>query len=332
MLASASMAPVRATGSRDAELARLYEFVEGGYRRPSAVGRVRRQLGRRLLGLLGAGEARADTPERGSAPDPLTAVHMRDAPTFFVPTAWCRNVSLFGFGPGAFDAWEATARQLVGTPDVPPEETVLARYFERFVPASAADRLFFAPERDVSRGSPLLEVSAADTLYFWPWSLSVQRWPASAPEGLRLRSHGPVGPEVVELEVWRLKRLVASVRKHGFRPPPNDGVRGQLLHAQGRTLFLIRSGFHRVAVLSALGHEEVPVRFAAGMQRLVTLDQLPTWPLVRQGLFTPREAELIVERLFTEDGREMAARLGLSEHAAARSAAAPAPLAPAPQG
>lgn len=332
MLASASMSAVPAVGSSEAELARLYEFVEGGYRRPTVAARLRRGVGRRLLRLLGVGGAQVDAPERGAAPDPLTAVHMRDAPTFFVPTAWCRNVSLFGFGPGAFDAWEATARQVAERPDLPAQETVLARFFERFVPRTAAERLFSSPERDVSRVSPLHEIAAADTPFFWPWSLAVPRWPASAPEDLRLRSHGPVGPRLLELEVWRLKRLVASVREHGFRPPRNDGVRGQLLLANGRTLFLIRSGFHRVAVLAALGHEEVPVRFAAGMQRLLTLDQLPTWPLVRQGLFAPREAELVVERLFTENGGEMAARLGLVAHDASGPAPAPGPLAASPRG
>src|SRR5690606_24335256 len=103
-----------------------------------------------------------------------------------------------------------------------------------------------------------------------------------------------------------------------------DGIRGQLLAANGEMRFLIKSGFHRVAVLAALGHDEVPVRFANGFQRLKTLDQLPTWPLVREGVFTPREAELVVERLFTEDGSLMAARLGFEPHPAGE-APPPAP-------
>ena len=53
-----------------------------------------------------------------------------------------------------------------------------------------------------------------------------------------------------------------AVKAAGYRPPRNDGVRGQLLHAHGETRFLIRSGFHRVAVLSALGHDAVPARLA----------------------------------------------------------------------
>ncbi len=320
------MAPVRA-GS-EAELARLYEFVEGGYRTPSSAARLRRGVRRRLERLLGARDE-VDVVDRASAPDPLTAVYARDV-AFLVPVSWCRNVSLFGFGPGAFDAWEATARQVAVSPDVPAQETVLARFLERFVPRTAAERLYSAPERDVSQGSRLHQVSAADTKYFFPWSPAVEEWPATAPEDLRIRSHGPAGARLVELEVWRLKRLVASVKAAGYRPPRNDGVRGQLLHAHGETRFLIRSGFHRVAVLSALGHDAVPARFASHAQRLMTLDQLPTWPLVRQGLFTRREAELLVERLFTEDGRETAARLGLEPHPDAAHAPAPAPLVASP--
>src|SRR5690606_465170 len=314
MLGSVSMAAVRDGGSSEAELARLYEFVEGGYRHPTAGERLRRSVARGLERLLGGRREEPEPLDRASAPDPLTAVHLREAVTFYVPVASCRNVSLFGFGPGAFDAWEATARQVAAEPDVPAEETVLARFFERFVPRTAAERLYSSPETDVGPGSPLWRFSAADTTYFWPWTPAVQRWPESAPEELRLRTHGPVGRKGVELEVWRLKRLVGSIRANGYRPPRRDGIRGQLLLAHGETRFLIRSGFHRVAVLAALGHDEVPVRFATGVQRLVTPDQLPTWPLVRQGLFSPREAELIVERLFTEYGREAAARLGLPPH------------------
>ena len=323
MLLSASMSPVRAASS-EAELARLYEFVESGYRQRTLPMRLRVAVSRRVRSLLGGSSPEPYEIDRASAPDPMAAVYLPNAADFFVPVTWCRNVSLFGFGPGAFDAWEATARQIAATPDVAASDTVLARVLERFVPTTAAERLFFDPARDASPGSKLHDISALDTMYFWPWATAVRRWPAKAPEELRLRSHGPVGERIVELEVWRLKRLVASVKENGYRPRRVDGIRGQLLAANGEMRFLIKSGFHRVAVLAALGHDEVPVRFANGFQRLKTLDQLPTWPLVREGVFTPREAELVVERLFTEDGSLMAARLGFEPHPAGE-APPPAP-------
>jgi len=314
MLGSPSMAIVSNGPTSEAELARLYEYVEGNYRRPSPTSKLRRAVRRSLSRLLRPGEAEADEVDRASAPEPLTAVYLRDE-AFYVPVAWCRNAPLFGFGPGAFDAWEATARQVAADPDLPADETVLARFLASFLPRTVAERMYSHPERDLEPGSRLHQLAAAEHKGFWPWSPAVAAWPASAPEELRLRTHGPVGRQVVELEVWRLKRLVASVKERGYKPPRGDGIRGQLLHVDGQTRFLVWSGFHRVAVLSALGHDAVPARFAVGVQRLMTLDQLPTWPLVREGLFTPREAELLVERLFTEDGSQLAARLGFAPHA-----------------
>ena len=93
----------------------------------------------------------------------------------------------------------------------------------------------------------------------------------------------------------------------------------QLAAAHGvATDFWDFTGTHRAvpahtirAVLAALGHDEVPVELASGQQRLMSLDQLRTWPLVREGVFSADLADLLVERLFAEDGSEMAARLEL---------------------
>lgn len=300
----------------EAELSRLYEFIEGGYRHPTTMGRLRRSVGRGVRSVLGrAGRRREEggpaPVDRSQAVDPLTAVYRREALDFFVPVAACRNVAQFGFGNGAFDAWQETARQVAYDPDVPASETVLASFAERFQPQTAAELLFSSPQQDVPAGSLLWQISTAEAKYFWPWSPTVPKWPAAATPDLRLPSHGPLGPDVIELEVWRLKRLTASIKANGYRPRPVDAIRGSLLARGDEMLFLIRAGFHRVAALAALGHDEVPVRLADGAQRLMTIDQLPTWPLVREGVFPPELAELLVERLFSEDGSEVASRLGL---------------------
>lgn len=293
----------------EAELARLYEFIEGGYRKPSALGRLRKGVSKRIRSLLSA-------PQRGAAVDParavdpLGAVYRPEPVDTFVPVTSCRNVTLFGFGPQAFDAWQATARQLASEPATPVEETVLARFAAKFQPRTAAELLFSSPRADVPESSPLWRIDTADVRFFWPWSPEVRPWPANAPADLRLPSHGPLGGKVLELEVWRLKRLVASVKEGGYRPLPQDAIRGTLLILGDQFRFIIRAGFHRVAVLAALGHDEVPVRLASGAQRLMSLDQLRTWPLVREGVFSPELADLLVDRLFAEDGSEMAERLG----------------------
>lgn len=311
MLASATMTRAAGPSMSESELARLYEFIEGGYREPSRAGRVRKAIARGLRSVVMSGDGVPDTVDRAAAPDPLRAVYVRADPTFFVPLSTCRNVAVFGFGAGAFDAWQETARQVAADPGVAASDTVLARFAEAYQPETAAELLFSDPEADVPAGSRLWQLRTAEVMYFWPWSPAVAAWPRSVSTDLRLPSYGPLGHRVLELEVWRLRRLVASIQERGYRPQARDHVTGSLLSVDGELRFLIRSGFHRVAVLGALGHEEVPVRFANGVQRLMTLDQLPTWPLVRDGVFTPQLAELLVERLYSEDGSAKARELGL---------------------
>lgn len=294
----------------EAELARLYEFIEGGYRTPSTFGRLRKGVSKKVRSLL-ATPVEGAAVDRSKAVDPLTAVYRAEPVDTLVPVSVCRNVTLFGFGPGSFDAWQETARQLASEPDTPAGETVLARFAATFQPRTAAEVLFSSPRADVPESSPLWRIDTADVRFFWPWSPEVRPWPANVPIDLRLPSHGPLGERVLELEVWRLKRLVASVKENGYRPLERDAIRGTLLMLGDKLRFIIRAGFHRVAVLAALGHDEVPVRLASGAQRLMSVDQLGTWPLVREGVFSPELADLLVDRLFAEDGSVMAERLGL---------------------
>lgn len=292
------------------ELIRLYEYVEAGYREPSTVGRLRKAVTTMLDNLRPDKVARGPV-ERERAVDPLAAVYLRGTPDFFVPVSTFRNYTLFGFGSKGFDAWQETARQLAAEPDTPVGDTVLARFSKAFRPETAAERLFSSPRADVPESSPLWDIKTLEFRPFWPWSPEVRPWPAQVPADLRLANHGPLGDRILQLEVWRLKRLVASLKADGYRPPPTDTIRGVFLMLGNETRFIIWGGFHRVAALAALGHDEIPVQLAGGLHRLMSLDQLHTWPLVRQGVFSPDLADLLVERLFSEDGSEMAARLGL---------------------
>lgn len=292
------------------ELARLYAFVEAGYKEPSAIGRLRGAVSKAVAGLV---PSRGDAGRAGSsrAADPWAAVYMKGRPNFLVPVAACRNYALFGFGETAFDAWQQTARQLAAAPETPAGDTVLARFARTFRPQTAAELLFSSPSVDVPESSPLWQLKTSEYMYFWPWSPGLRRWPTNVPQDLRLYNHGPLGDRILELEVWRLKRLVRSIGRNGYQPTGADSIRGVLFMLGDELRFVIAAGFHRVAVLAALGHDEVPVELASGQQRLMSLDQLRTWPLVRQGVFSADLADLLVERLFAEDGSEMAARLGL---------------------
>lgn len=290
------------------ELVRLVAYVEGGYRHGRGRPWARAVRGWRRL-------RRGSTPP--TPPAPATLEHPTDAAflpgdvVFEVPVAWCRYPFGFGHGPGAWNPWQATAQQLLAEPATHPDDTVLAAYFARFQPATLAEVLFAEPRRDVPTGAMLWRLTTHEQMDVLPWAPELRPWPPRAPgQAGRNAGFGPAGDAILDLEVWRLRKLTASMASAGFRANPTDMVRGAFVSDGDRHRFVLRAGFHRVAVAGALGIERIPVRFAAGHPRLVTPDQVDLWPLVRRGVFDRAVALAFVRRLLEEDGSDLARVLG----------------------
>lgn len=93
---------------------------------------------------------------------------------------------------------------------------------------------------------------------------------------------GPVSNEKLNIEVERIYRLVRSMRKNGFkRDDSYDGdIRADvLIDSSGEWRWLVKSGQHRAAVLSAMGFASVPIRVHA----IVCRDEVDCWPQVLAG-------------------------------------------------
>jgi hypothetical protein len=245
---------------------------------------------------------------------PLDAVYARTPGVFTVPVSWCLNHILFGHGPGAFNAWEATARQLAADPGIGHRDTVLARFYATFRPATFAELSYANPERDVPRSSRLWEVKTREYKDVYPWSSDLERWPDHVPPHLRLTEYGPVGDEILQLEIWRLRRLVASISRDGYRPLETSGTRGYFLKVGARARFVVKSGFHRAVTLAALGYTDLPVLLSTTTPRLLTLDSMEHWPMVKNGLFEPALAEALVHYMLTDGGADLGKRLGFEPH------------------
>jgi hypothetical protein len=298
------------------ELRDLYDFVESGYRGVRRQGPARRFVGRiaRAAGLRPRPNGAAEQPVITEYDSPLDAVYARNPGVFTIPVAWFRNHILFGHGPGAFNAWEATARQLAADPGIGHRDTVLARFYQTFRPATFAELSFANPERDVPRTSRLWQVKTSEYKDVYPWSSDLERWPNHVPPHLRLTEYGPVGDEIVQLEVWRLRRLVASISRDGYRPLETSGTRGYFLKAGPKACFIVKSGFHRAVTLAALGYTDLPVLLSTTAPRLLTLDSLEHWPMVKNGLFEPALAEAVVHHILSDGGAAVAKRLGFEPH------------------
>ncbi|MBE0488169.1 MAG: hypothetical protein IBX53_03740 [Halomonas sp.] len=120
---------------------------------------------------------------------------------------------------------------------------------------------------------------------------------------------GPVSEEKLEVEVERLYKIMKSIRKNGFiRHDFLDGdIRVELLvDSSGNWKWLVKSGQHRAAVISALGFSSVPVRVGS----VVCRDEVDVWPQVLAGNYSRKIALQVFDNIFVGVGLGKGCRIG----------------------
>jgi hypothetical protein len=112
---------------------------------------------------------------------------------------------------------------------------------------------------------------------------------------------GPVSGEKLSVEAERLYKIMKSVIKNGFmRHDFKDGdIRADILvQTSGNWKWLVKSGQHRVAVLSALGYREFPIR----VESIVCRDEVDFWPQVLAGNYSREMALRVFDNIFSGVG------------------------------
>ena len=121
---------------------------------------------------------------------------------------------------------------------------------------------------------------------------------------------GPISPEKADIEYARIAQLTDSIQRRGFdRTRGEEDITVTAVERDGEYRFCIAHGQHRAAVLSALGHNEVPVTFI----RLVHLSEAEHWPQVYRGTWSEAQAHAYVNYLFDFDAYAWARARGLAE-------------------
>jgi hypothetical protein len=139
-----------------------------------------------------------------------------------------------------------------------------------------------------------------------PWFREPERAEGKGEWGLGpehgVQAYGPVSERKLKLEAARLDAVLASIRKHGFRPDLGGRPMGYfLLRRSGAWAFVIRVGFHRVAAMAHLGHGSIEVVFHPAMPRCIDEADVAEWPMVRDGVMRPEEALAIFAQYFPGD-------------------------------
>jgi len=112
---------------------------------------------------------------------------------------------------------------------------------------------------------------------------------------------GPLSPRKGEIEVHRLVTIYSSIAENGYVRSGHSGgdINGLILKMGGAFRYLVISGHHRAAALTALGHESVPVR---PVNSLIVEDRhVDYWPQVQRGEVWDRASALEYMRFLFEN-------------------------------
>lgn len=145
-------------------------------------------------------------------------------------------------------------------------------------------------------------------LWLYPWS---RRTPPPAwqprqedcPDLLTHFTPAGIARARIEAEFAWLERALESIRMHGFQPERFRApiLARRLVKADGRVAWLLLDGNHRVAALSALGIDQVRLRYFP----IATVSEtgLPRWNQVRNGRYDAGDARLVLNQYFAGNRR-----------------------------
>ena len=225
-----------------------------------------------------------------------------------VPLAQCRTSLGFAFNRDTLQPFVLTVRRYVGGTVSSYVDSPLKEYYEHFRPNNIWELLDLPgePHPDLLKFPPWA--------YVRPWEKTSLTKKSQVRIAARTRDNvsrgadlnfehggtgfGPVSREKGELEFRVLARLSENIQRRGYvrsNRPDGDIIAVPLVD-RGEVRYVVRSGKHRTAVLTALGFERVTLRVSfVGAPRSAEAD---CWPHVKDGLFTHEQALALFQRLF----------------------------------
>lgn len=225
-----------------------------------------------------------------SGSTPRLLVTLRDAlvsrlpPNAEIPIARCVHYGAFPFGGNAYNPYESYIRALVsGTPREEAREELID-FLRHYRPRHMAEAL----------GG--IGLAVRHPLWSFPWWPSPRlgvapAWhddPNASPDILTHFSDAGILAFRIEEEFCWLERALYAISTEGYRPDNFGAVLAAPLEAEdGRIVYLLRDGNHRVAALSALGHATVAVRL---VRHPVREREVDAWPGVAAGPYSRQDA------------------------------------------
>lgn len=240
---------------------------------------------------------------------------------FLCPIEKCTHYIGLGFSKAHWHPFVETIKEYQANPHLTYDTSVLRQYYDNWKPATAAEAI--AGFRGCPPGFANL---LPHYLFLSPWAALNQtdvdndvRWwnrkdnSEHGRSDLHYPDHGwaffgPTHPDKGALEFKRLINLYNSLAEHGY--DYSKGCIGvSVLKRNDDFIYLVGGGgYHRIAVMAAMGFETVPAVFHRNS--IIDTKDVDIWPNVRNGIWTEQQAKDYVDHIFSFDSRKWANELG----------------------
>jgi hypothetical protein len=271
-------------------------------------------------------EVRRTRPPQPYAPpplydDPLEALYLvtqhRWPAAFRCPIEAVVDLQGFGLRPGAWRPFVAAMWALTRGGEAE-ADALLERFNAAFRPRTAAEAI-----PGFGDAPSLFADLPPHLFYLTPWSIEtteqiqgiVERFVQGDNQehgrgDLTLAdggfpTFGPVTPSKRALELRRLSALHGSLLRTGFDRSRGDNLYTMIRRGRELRWFSAGDGYHRTAVMAALGADWAPAQFFPD-RAVVDVAEIEYWPQVRRGLWSRRQALAYVDHLFEHDAADWA--------------------------
>lgn len=242
--------------------------------------------------------------------EPLEIIYTQKDTVFEVDIKKCYNRFHFSYSLNGWHPFVKTVCEYIDNPSISYEKTTLYDFYEKYQPSSIFEACFNSNDYEFKFNNNLDKISSKFALCL-PWSdegANIEYWIP----GHGYQFFGPVSQVKGEHEFERLVSVYESIKNIGYRPGNKYGeIDGYFLKMGNEYRFIIETGKHRLAVLSALGQDTVRVCFHKNWPRVIDIRDLKDWPQVKNGTWCEESAEIFFMQFFTDNGLAKAKTLGL---------------------
>lgn len=240
---------------------------------------------------------------------------------FLCPIAKCTHYIGLGFSKLDWHPFVQTVHQLQDNPSLTYDTSILKDYYNNWIPKTASEAIagfHDCPEIFVTLKPHLLFLSPWAALTQADIDIDVEWWNRKdntehGRSDLNYPEHGwaffgPTHADKGILEFNRLVKLYKSLSNNGY--DESKGYVGvSVLKSGDDYRYLVGGGgYHRIAVMAALGFETAPATFHRNS--VIDVKDIRVWPNVRNGIWSEQQAKAYVDHLFEFDSKRWAEELG----------------------